>query len=157
MFVGLLLIVGVFPKRAMFLAARARQIARPVIGPDASQRRHGPIAITLSRLRSWPLPSEKSSSTWSRAPASASAQRGAAAAVLRDHLEVLEDAEWTTVRLWENAHDIDQYHEHAYTSSNGKQPPTVLEFKSSNDAMAAAIRKAKAEAAEIVRRWREEP
>lgn len=72
-------------------------------------------------------------------------------------LEVLEDAEWTTVCLWDNADDIDEHHEHAHTRSEGKQPATILEFKSSNDAMAAAIRKAKAEAAEIVRRWREEP
>ena len=61
------------------------------------------------------------------------------------------------MRLWDNADDVDQHHEHAYTRSKGKQPPTIMEFKSSNDAMAAAIRKAKAEAAEIVRRWREEP
>jgi hypothetical protein len=65
-------------------------------------------------------------------------------------LEVLERAEWTTVRLWDNADDVDQHHEHAYTRSEGKQPATIIEFKSSNDAMAAAIRKAKAEAAEIV-------
>jgi hypothetical protein len=72
-------------------------------------------------------------------------------------LEVLEDAEWTTVRLWDNADDVDEHHEHAYTRSEGKESPTILEFKSVNDAMAAAIRKAKAEAAEIVRRWKEEP
>jgi hypothetical protein len=72
-------------------------------------------------------------------------------------LEILEDSEWTTVRLWDNADDVDEHHEHAYARSAGKQPPTILEFKSSNDAMAAAIRKARSDAAEIVRRWREEP
>lgn len=70
-------------------------------------------------------------------------------------LEILEDAEWTTVRLWDNADDIDEYHEHAYTREEGKQPPAILDFKSANDAMAAAIRKAKDEAEEIVRKWRE--
>lgn len=70
-------------------------------------------------------------------------------------LEVLEGAEWTTVRLWDNADDIDEHHEHAYTSEDGKQPPSILDFKSVNDAMAAAIRKAKDEAEEIVRRWRQ--
>lgn len=70
-------------------------------------------------------------------------------------LEVLESAEWTTVRLWDNADDIDEHHEHAYTREEGKQPPATLDFKSANDAMAAAIRKAKDEAEEIVRRWRE--
>jgi hypothetical protein len=71
-------------------------------------------------------------------------------------LEVFGSAEWTTVRLWDNADNVDEHHEHAYTPECGKQTPTILEFKSSNDAMAAAIRKAKAEASEIVRRWREE-
>jgi hypothetical protein len=71
-------------------------------------------------------------------------------------LEILEGAQWTTVRLWDNADDVDEHHAHTYTQEGGKQPPTILDFKSSNDAMAAAIRKAKAEAPEIVRRWREE-
>jgi hypothetical protein len=70
-------------------------------------------------------------------------------------LETLEDAEWTTVCLWDNADDVDDHHEHAYTREGGKQPPTILDFKSSNDAMALAIRRAKAEAPEIVRRWME--
>ena len=70
-------------------------------------------------------------------------------------LEALEATEWTTMRLWDNADDVNEHHEHAYTRGEGKQPATILEFKSSNDAMAAAIRKAKAEAVEIVRKWRE--
>ena len=69
-------------------------------------------------------------------------------------LEALEDDDWATVRLWDNADNVDEHHEHAHTREGGKQPATILEFKSSNDAMAAAIRKAKAEAAEIVRKWR---
>jgi hypothetical protein len=70
-------------------------------------------------------------------------------------LEILESNGWATVRLWDNADDVDEHHEHAYTQEAGKQPPTILDFKSSNDAMAAAIRKAKAVAPEIVRRWSE--
>lgn len=70
-------------------------------------------------------------------------------------LEALEeDGEWSTVRLWDNADDVDEHHEHAHTREGGKQPATILGFKSSNDAMAAAIRKAKDGAAEIVRKWR---
>jgi hypothetical protein len=69
-------------------------------------------------------------------------------------LELLEDDEWTTVRLWDNADDVAEHHEHGYTRKDGKQAPTILEFESSNDAMAAAIRKAKDEAEEAVREWR---
>lgn len=70
-------------------------------------------------------------------------------------LEVLEGDEWTTMRLWDNADDFDEHHEHVHTREGGKQPPTILDFKSTNDAMAAAIRKAKEQAREIVRTWRE--
>jgi hypothetical protein len=70
-------------------------------------------------------------------------------------LELYEVEAWTAVRLWDNADDVGEHHEHAYTRNGGKQPPTILDFKSGNDAMAAAIRKAKDEAEEIVRRWRE--
>lgn len=70
-------------------------------------------------------------------------------------LELLENDDWTTVRLWDNADDVGEHHEHTHTREGGKQPPTILDFESGNDAMAAAIRKAKDEAGEIVRRWRE--
>lgn len=70
-------------------------------------------------------------------------------------LESLEDSEWTTVCLWDNADVVDEHHEHEYTRAGGKQAPAILEFSSSNEAMAAAIRKAKTEAPEIVRQWRE--
>lgn len=69
-------------------------------------------------------------------------------------LESLEDGEWTTVRLWDNADAVDEHHEHEHKRSMGKQPPVVLDFNSVNEAMAAAISKAKAEAPEIVRQWR---
>ncbi len=70
-------------------------------------------------------------------------------------LESLEDGEWTTVRLWDNADVVDEHHEHEYTRAGGKKAPAILEFSSSNEAMAAAIKKAKTEAPEIVRQWRE--
>lgn len=69
-------------------------------------------------------------------------------------LESLEDGEWTTVRLWDNADVVDEHHEHEYTRAGGKQAPAVLEFSSPNEGMAAAIRKAKTGAPEIVRQWR---
>lgn len=69
-------------------------------------------------------------------------------------LELLEDEDWSTVRLWDNADDVAEHHEHGYTKEEGKQAPTILGFESGNDAMAAAIRKAKDEADEIVRKWK---
>ena len=69
-------------------------------------------------------------------------------------LESLEDGEWTTVCLWDNADAVDEYHEHQHTRMGGKQAATILRFESPNEAMAAAIRKAKREAPEIVRQWR---
>lgn len=70
-------------------------------------------------------------------------------------LESIEDGEWTTVRLWDNADAIDEHHEHEHTRAGGKQPPVLLDFGSVNEAMAAAIRKARTEAREIVRQWRQ--
>lgn len=70
-------------------------------------------------------------------------------------LEVIGGGEWTTVRLWDNADAVNEHHEHEYTRASGKQAPTVLDFSSPNEAMAAAIKKAKVEAPEIVRQWRE--
>ena len=69
-------------------------------------------------------------------------------------LEILEDGEWMAVRLWDNADAVDEHHEHEYTRAGGKQAPAVLDFSTPNDAMAAAIEKAKAKAPEIVRQWR---
>lgn len=68
-------------------------------------------------------------------------------------LECLVEGRWTTVRLWDNADDVDEHHEHEYTRTGGKQPPKMHQFASANDAMATAIRKAKSEAHEIVRQW----
>ncbi len=69
-------------------------------------------------------------------------------------LEVLEAEGWVTVRLWDNADDVDEHHEHLHTRKSGKQEPTILAFGSPNEAMAAPIEKAKLEAEEIVRQWR---
>ena len=60
---------------------------------------------------------------------------------------------WETVRLWDNADSPDEHHEHAHTRIDGKQVPAILDFGSVNDAMSAAIDKAKTEAAEMVRQW----
>lgn len=71
-------------------------------------------------------------------------------------LEVLVESKWTTVRLWDNADAVGEHHEHAYIRAEGKQPPTILPFTSTNAAMAAAIVKAGADWPAIVRRWRGE-
>jgi quinol monooxygenase YgiN len=70
-------------------------------------------------------------------------------------LESREDGEWMTVSLWDNADAVDEHHEHEHTKTEGKQAATILDFDSPNEAMAAAISKAKLEALEIVRQWRE--
>jgi hypothetical protein len=67
-------------------------------------------------------------------------------------LEVLEGAHWTAIRLWDNADHPDKHHEHAYTKA-GKQPALILQRRSTNEAMALAIRTARQKAAEIMRRW----
>jgi predicted transcriptional regulator len=69
-------------------------------------------------------------------------------------LELIDRGEWHTVRLWDNADELDEHHEHAYTRSNGKQEPRILEFASANEAMAAAIAEAKRNVKEIVEQWR---
>lgn len=69
-------------------------------------------------------------------------------------LELLEEGRWYTVRLWDNADGLDEHHEHPYTREEGKQPPTILEFTSTNEAMASTIDDAKEKAAELVRQWR---
>jgi hypothetical protein len=70
-------------------------------------------------------------------------------------LESLEDGGWTTVRLWDNADDVDEHHQHEYTRTGGKQSAVIRQFETANDAMAAAITEARSEAQAIVRQWRE--
>jgi hypothetical protein len=52
-------------------------------------------------------------------------------------VEVGEDR-WVTVRLWDNADDVNEHHMHRYTQQEGKQSPEILNFNSVNEAMAAA-------------------
>jgi len=71
-------------------------------------------------------------------------------------LELLVDNAWTTIRLWDNADAVDEHHEHEYTRIEGKQPPARWPRRSVNEAMAAAITKARTDWTAIVRRWRGE-
>jgi len=66
--------------------------------------------------------------------------------------EVGEDI-WTTVRLWDNADDVNEHHVHRYTRQEGKQNPVILEFRSINEAIATAKKEAQEGWAEIVRQW----
>jgi len=68
-------------------------------------------------------------------------------------LEVLVAGRWTVVRLWDNAHAVDEHHEHSYTPRAGKQPPMTLAFRSVNEAMAAAIRRARTNWREFLKQW----
>lgn len=65
------------------------------------------------------------------------------------------DAVWRTARLWDNADDVHEHHMHEYTRKEGKQEPVILRFDSINDAMATVTQKARQDAQEIVRQWRQ--
>ena len=71
-------------------------------------------------------------------------------------LEVYAGGHWETIRLWDNAHDADEHHEHPYRRSGGKQPPLLRVHPTVNDAMADAIARARGQAEEHVRQWKEE-
>ena len=66
-------------------------------------------------------------------------------------LVVLRDGEWKTVRTFDNAHDSEEHHEHAYVGDE-KQTP-VITRGSVNDAMSAALLKLRDEWADIVNEW----
>jgi hypothetical protein len=68
-------------------------------------------------------------------------------------LELKEEDTWRTARLWDNADDVNEHHVHRYTQQEGKGDPEILEFKSVNEAMAAAKKEARERWAEIVRQW----
>ena len=72
-------------------------------------------------------------------------------------LELLDAGSWTTIRLWDNADAVDEHHEHEYTRRGGKRPPTILDYASTNEAMAAAIRKATSDWQAILLTWQEAP
>ncbi|HVD37260.1 MAG TPA: hypothetical protein VNC15_00340 [Solirubrobacterales bacterium] len=65
------------------------------------------------------------------------------------------DGVWTTVRLWDNADDVNEHHLHRYTQQEGKQSPEILRFKSINEAMAMADDEARKRWKEIVEQWRQ--
>jgi hypothetical protein len=65
----------------------------------------------------------------------------------------IEDA-WTTTRLWDNAHEAEEHHEHEYTRSEGKRAPLVRAFGSTNEAMAAAMARAARDWRTILENWR---
>lgn len=69
-------------------------------------------------------------------------------------LEVEEQGIWQTVRLWDNADEVNEHHVHQYNRRDGKQSPMILKFDSVNEAMAAAKDEARRRAAEMVRQWR---
>jgi hypothetical protein len=69
-------------------------------------------------------------------------------------LEIQVDGQWTAIRLWDNAHNTDEHHEHEYTSSQGKRDPTVHPFDSVNQAMAAAMTRATEDWPAILESWR---
>jgi hypothetical protein len=47
-------------------------------------------------------------------------------------VEVKEEGGWETVRLWDNADDVDEHHVHEYTRREGKQKPMIRRFDSIN-------------------------
>ncbi|HEX3391343.1 MAG TPA: hypothetical protein VHS55_02155 [Solirubrobacteraceae bacterium] len=69
-------------------------------------------------------------------------------------LETRVDGGWAAIRLWDNAHSVDEHHEHEYTSSQGKRDPMLLSFNSVNQAMAAAITRAAEDWPTILESWR---
>ncbi|HEX4306450.1 MAG TPA: hypothetical protein VHZ54_10455 [Solirubrobacterales bacterium] len=71
-------------------------------------------------------------------------------------LEVLEDGRWETIRLWDNAHDPDEHHEHVYRRADGKQPAVLIPHATVNAAMADAIGSARRRGREHMRQWKEE-
>lgn len=68
-------------------------------------------------------------------------------------VEVKEEEDWRTVRLWDNADDVNEHHMHRYTQHEGKQNPEILRFGSINEAMATVKKEALERSAEIVRQW----
>jgi hypothetical protein len=69
-------------------------------------------------------------------------------------LETRVESEWTAVRLWDNAHYVEEHHEHEYTRRSGKRDPVVRRFMSINEAMADAMRRAAEDWPAMVETWR---
>ena len=64
---------------------------------------------------------------------------------------VERDGAWQTVRTFDNAHAIDEHHEHRYMGSD-KQAP-IVSYGPPNDAMHAAEIKLLTSWSDIVRSW----
>lgn len=69
-------------------------------------------------------------------------------------LEAQIDGHWTAIRLWDNAHDADEHHEHEYTATEGKLDPAVRPFGTVNQAMAAAMTQAAEDWPTILENWK---
>lgn len=54
-------------------------------------------------------------------------------------LRVLRGGRWRTIHLFDNAHGVDEHHEHGYVASC-KQPPIIRDCDT-NTAMAVALEK----------------
>ena len=68
-------------------------------------------------------------------------------------LEMRVEGNWTTIRLWDNAHEANEHHEHEYTRSKGKGDPAVHPFRLINEAMASAMTRAQQDWQAIRDRW----
>lgn len=66
-------------------------------------------------------------------------------------LEALRDGRWWTVRTFDNAHDAEEHHEHAYQGAT-KLPPQVTHGPV-NEAMSAALLKLRETWPETVLEW----
>lgn len=66
-------------------------------------------------------------------------------------LLVHRDGAWHTVRTFDNAHDVQEHHEHGY-HGNTKQPPTIT-HGDVNTAMNNALVKLRTKWADIVAEW----
>jgi hypothetical protein len=69
-------------------------------------------------------------------------------------LETRVEEDGIAIHLWDNAHDVDEHHEHEYTRREGKRDPVVHVFSSTNQAMAAAMTRAAKDWQTILDNWR---
>lgn len=67
----------------------------------------------------------------------------------------MAEENWTVVRLWDNADDVNEHHLHRYTQQEGKQSPEILSFNPINEAMGVANGEARKRGKEIVEQWRQ--
>jgi hypothetical protein len=70
-------------------------------------------------------------------------------------LRVRRAGSWRTVHLYDNAHGVEEHHEHRYVG-DVKQPPRIRRGPV-NAAMAAAMQSLEAQWPELVRTWESAP